>query len=62
MVFNTCIMVATKGRKMMITTEDIEQAKRDWKPRDGSGKTKYNRNKNKGESWTELRDKARGNK
>jgi len=28
------------------------------KPAHGSGKTKFNRGKAKGESWTEMRDKA----
>lgn len=28
------------------------------KPRDGSGKTRFNREKRKGESWTDLRAKA----
>ena len=46
----------------MITSVDIEKCKKEWKPKSNSGKTKYNRMKNKGESWTELRDKMEGKK
>lgn len=31
---------------------------KDGKPNDGSGKTRFNRGKPKGESWTKLRDEA----
>ena len=40
----------------------IDERQSKWKPNHGSGKTKYNRLKNRGESWTELRDNAKENK
>ena len=42
--------------KKQITEKMLAKWRSDWKPRSGSGKTKFNRIKAKGESWTELRD------
>ena len=40
----------------------LEKARSQWRPRDGSGKTKFNRNKKKGQSWTALREEDRNRK
>ena len=37
----------------------MEERRNKWKPKSGSGKTRFNRIKKAGESWTELRDKER---
>jgi len=42
-----------------MTPGKLEKLRSQWKPRDRSGKTKYNRLKKPGESWTKLRDEAR---
>ena len=36
----------------------VEQAQAAWAPRSNTGKTRFNRDKKEGESWTELRKEA----
>ncbi len=39
---------------------DIEKIRAEWHPRKNTGKTRFNRGKAKGESWTALRAIAWG--
>ena len=40
--------------------KDVKTLQDKWKPRKNTGKTRFNRNKAHGESWTELRKKEWG--
>ena len=39
---------------------DIRKLQKDWKPRSNTGKTRFNREKAHGESWTDLREEKWG--
>lgn len=43
----------------MVTEQNIAKWRSSWKPKDGSGKTRFNRMKKPGQSWTKLRDEER---
>lgn len=45
-------------QKKQKSIEDVQEELRGkWKPKSNSGKTRFNRMKASGQSWTDLRDK-----